>query len=65
MLSHHQSTPSTPPVHTFHTCRPSSRLIDQVANQIWVCEDGKVEVWKGDIRSYKKKLAKKMGITMH
>jgi len=41
------------------------RLIDQVANQIWVCEDGKVEVWKGDIRSYKKKLAKKMGINMH
>jgi len=38
------------------------RLIDQVANQIWVCEDGKVEVWKGDIRSYKKKLAKKMGL---
>ena len=38
------------------------RLIDQVANQIWVCEDGKVEMWKGDIRSYKKKLAKKMGI---
>ncbi|GAX84860.1 hypothetical protein CEUSTIGMA_g12281.t1 [Chlamydomonas eustigma] len=40
------------------------RLIDQVAEQIWVCEDGKVEVWKGDIRSYKKKLAKKMGISL-
>lgn len=38
------------------------RLIDQVANQIWVCEGGKVEVWKGDIRSYKKMLAKKMGL---
>jgi hypothetical protein len=27
-----------------------------------VCEHGKVVVWKGDIRSYKKKLAKKMGV---
>lgn len=35
------------------------RLIDQVAKEIWVC-DKKVEVWKGDIREYKKMLARKM-----
>eukprot|EP00197_Chlamydomonas_leiostraca_P002023 CAMPEP_0202857324 /NCGR_PEP_ID=MMETSP1391-20130828/315_1 /ASSEMBLY_ACC=CAM_ASM_000867 /TAXON_ID=1034604 /ORGANISM="Chlamydomonas leiostraca, Strain SAG 11-49" /LENGTH=610 /DNA_ID=CAMNT_0049536115 /DNA_START=82 /DNA_END=1914 /DNA_ORIENTATION=- len=39
------------------------RLIDQVADQIWVCEHGQVTPWKSDIRSYKAHLAKKMGIT--
>ena len=37
------------------------RLIDQVADQIWVCEDKKVSVWPGSIREYKSKLAKQMG----
>ena len=37
------------------------RLIDQVADQIWVCEKKKVTVWKGTIREYKTKLAKAMG----
>mmetsp|Transcript_20759 Transcript_20759/g.67283 ORF Transcript_20759/g.67283 Transcript_20759/m.67283 type:complete len:581 (+) Transcript_20759:143-1885(+) len=35
------------------------RLIDQVADQIWVCDKG-VEVWKGDIKAYKTHLAKAM-----
>ena len=39
------------------------RLIDQVADQIWVCENKKVSVWKGSIREYKTHLAKKMGYT--
>ena len=34
------------------------RLIDQVASEIWVCENGGVTVWKDDIRAYKRKLAK-------
>mmetsp|Transcript_33952 Transcript_33952/g.101058 ORF Transcript_33952/g.101058 Transcript_33952/m.101058 type:complete len:593 (-) Transcript_33952:440-2218(-) len=38
------------------------RLIDQVADEIWVCEDGTVARWEGDIRAYKSKLAKKMGL---
>jgi len=38
------------------------RLIDQVAQQIWLCDDRKVTIWKGDIRSYKAMLAKKMGV---
>jgi ATP-binding cassette subfamily F protein 2 len=38
------------------------RLIDQVAEQIWVCDEGKVTPWKGSIRDYKHMLAKKMGI---
>ncbi|KAK9829985.1 hypothetical protein WJX72_009031 [[Myrmecia] bisecta] len=38
------------------------RLIDQVAEQIWVCENKKVTPWKGDIRAYKALLAKKMGV---
>eukprot|EP00959_Pyramimonas_sp_CCMP1952_P001600 33066-Pyramimonas_sp.AAC.1 len=38
--------------------------IDQVAEQIWVCDHGKVERWKGSIRDYKRDLAKKMGITI-
>lgn len=29
------------------------RLIDQVAKEIWLCDDGNVKAWKGDIRSYK------------
>jgi ATP-binding cassette subfamily F protein 2 len=33
------------------------RLIDQVAKEIWVCENKQLSVWKGDIRSYKKKLS--------
>jgi len=36
------------------------RLIDQVAKQVWVCDHKKVEHWKGDIRSYKADLVKKM-----
>jgi ATP-binding cassette subfamily F protein 2 len=36
------------------------RLIDQVAEEIWVCEDKGVTRYDGDIRSYKKILAKKM-----
>jgi len=36
------------------------RLIDQVAKEIWVCEDQTVRVWNGDIREYKHHLAKKM-----
>jgi len=35
------------------------RLIDKVANQIWVC-DGGVTVWKGDIKAYKVHLSKQM-----
>jgi ATP-binding cassette subfamily F protein 2 len=38
------------------------RLIDQVASEIWVCEDGGVTVWKDDIRAYKRKLAKAAGL---
>jgi len=37
------------------------RLIDQVANEIWVCEDKTVKKYDGSIESYKAKLAKKMG----
>mmetsp|Transcript_53613 Transcript_53613/g.96179 ORF Transcript_53613/g.96179 Transcript_53613/m.96179 type:complete len:597 (-) Transcript_53613:239-2029(-) len=37
------------------------RLIDQVAKEIWVCEDKGVKKWDGNIQSYKKLLAKKMG----
>lgn len=36
------------------------RLISQVAKEIWVCEDKQVSKWKGDIRSYKDSLLKKM-----
>ena len=36
------------------------RLIDQVAEEIWVCENKGVTKYTGDIRSYKKILAKKM-----
>mmetsp|Transcript_14730 Transcript_14730/g.26046 ORF Transcript_14730/g.26046 Transcript_14730/m.26046 type:complete len:409 (-) Transcript_14730:218-1444(-) len=32
------------------------RLIDQVANEIWVCDNKTVQKWKGDIRDYKKHL---------
>ncbi len=38
------------------------RLIDQVANEIWLCDDNKVEKWQGDIRSYKDMMKKKMGL---
>lgn len=38
------------------------RLIDQVAKEIWVCEDKGVKKWDGDIHAYKTKLAKKMGM---
>mmetsp|Transcript_9478 Transcript_9478/g.15140 ORF Transcript_9478/g.15140 Transcript_9478/m.15140 type:complete len:1139 (+) Transcript_9478:93-3509(+) len=35
------------------------RLIDQVAKQIWVCEDKTVRLWNDDIRAYKKHLTDK------
>jgi len=36
------------------------RLINQVAKEVWVVDENKVSTWKGDIRSYKKKLTKQM-----
>merc|ERR1719440_2093059 len=36
------------------------RLIGQVAKEIWVCDKRTVEVWKGDIQSYKKHLKKQV-----
>jgi len=36
------------------------RLIDQVANEIWVCKDKGVQKFDGTIHEYKKKLAKNM-----
>ena len=36
------------------------RLIDQVANEIWVCEGKGVRRYDGTIHDYKKELAKKM-----
>ena len=35
------------------------RLIDQVAKQIWVCEDKTVRLWPKDIRAYKTHLTTK------
>jgi ATP-binding cassette subfamily F protein 2 len=40
------------------------RLIDQVAKEIWVCDKKKVQVWKGDIREYKRQLIKNMKMGM-
>lgn len=40
------------------------RLISQVAQQIWVCEDGHVSLWEGDIGSYKNKLKKEVTVNM-
>mmetsp|Transcript_6780 Transcript_6780/g.7767 ORF Transcript_6780/g.7767 Transcript_6780/m.7767 type:complete len:603 (+) Transcript_6780:211-2019(+) len=40
------------------------RLIDQVAQEIWVCENKTVTIWKDNIRAYKKKLAKGMGLSV-
>merc|ERR1712139_169935 len=34
------------------------RLIDQVAKEIWVCDQKKVQPWDGDIKSYKAHLSK-------
>ncbi|OAF65181.1 hypothetical protein A3Q56_07115 [Intoshia linei] len=34
------------------------RLISQVAQEIWVCENGNIKKWDGDILSYKKSLVK-------
>merc|ERR1711998_424847 len=34
------------------------RLIDQVAKEIWVCDQKKVGPWSGDIKSYKAHLSK-------
>lgn len=36
------------------------RLINQVAKEIWVCENRGVQRWKGDILSYKESLREKM-----
>ncbi|KAF4531196.1 hypothetical protein B566_EDAN017858 [Ephemera danica] len=36
------------------------RLISQVAEEIWVCEHGKVTKWQGDILSYKSHLKEKI-----
>lgn len=36
------------------------RLINQVAKEIWICENGTVTKWKGDILEYKEYLKKKV-----
>ncbi len=36
------------------------RLISQVAEQIWVCENGSMSLWDGTIASYKAKLRKEV-----
>jgi len=36
------------------------RLINQVAKEIWVCENKSIIPWKGDIMAYKQELRKKM-----
>ncbi|KAI9098133.1 P-loop containing nucleoside triphosphate hydrolase protein [Phlyctochytrium arcticum] len=36
------------------------RLIDQVAEQIWVCENGAMKLWNGSIAAYKQHLRKEV-----
>jgi ATP-binding cassette, subfamily F, member 2 len=36
------------------------RLINQVAEEIWICEKGTVAKWKGNILDYKDHLKKKI-----
>eukprot|EP00993_Chasmostoma_nieuportense_P005925 NODE_653_length_1976_cov_334.965928_g605_i0.p1 GENE.NODE_653_length_1976_cov_334.965928_g605_i0~~NODE_653_length_1976_cov_334.965928_g605_i0.p1 ORF type:complete len:593 (+),score=112.10 NODE_653_length_1976_cov_334.965928_g605_i0:213-1781(+) len=36
------------------------RLIAQVAEEIWICEDGKIDKFKGDIRDYKRHIEKRV-----
>lgn len=36
------------------------RLIQQVADEIWICEDGKVQPFPGDIQAYKKHVQKQV-----
>lgn len=36
------------------------RLISQVADQIWLCEEGKVTPWQGSIADYKDHLRKQV-----
>ena len=36
------------------------RLLEQVAEEIWVCDEKKITPWKGDIQTYKAKLRKDM-----
>jgi len=36
------------------------RLLEQVADEIWVCDEKKITPWKGDIKSYKEKLRRDM-----
>jgi ATP-binding cassette subfamily F protein 2 len=40
------------------------RLIDQVAKEVWVCDNHKVTNWKGSIRSYKAWLVQQMEVSM-
>ncbi|XP_057526865.1 ABC transporter F family member 1-like [Amaranthus tricolor] len=39
------------------------RLINQVAHEIWVCENQKVTRWEGDIIAFKEHLKKKAGLS--
>ncbi|KAI8524114.1 hypothetical protein RHMOL_Rhmol13G0124500 [Rhododendron molle] len=39
------------------------RLINQVAHEIWLCENQKVTRWEGDIMDFKKHLKKKAGLS--
>lgn len=36
------------------------RLINQVANEIWVVDNKSITKWEGDIQSYKEHLKKRM-----
>ena len=37
-------------------------LIDQVCNEIWVCENKTVRKYAGSIHDYKKELSKKIAV---
>jgi len=36
------------------------RLINQIAEEIWICEHGNISRWEGDIAGYKDVLKKKV-----
>ena len=36
------------------------RLLEQVAESIWVCDEKKITPWKDDIKAYKNHLRKQM-----
>lgn len=48
------------PFGTYTCINQDFRLIEEVAEEVWIVDEGEVIMWNGDVREYKMMLKKKV-----